>query len=208
MRLINTSTLAFQDTFSESPRYAILSHRWFSGPGGEATLQGFGEFRKGLPKVPSDLQSLTEGSLSSSVDTSPASNGDPAISNGIRKALEFCHIAKERGLEWAWLDTVSIDKTSSVELSEAINSMYSWYQEADICIVYLPDVEAETYTDSFAQSEWFTRGWTFLYFLHSPTRNTALTYSQEQVGHCKNCLRPRISSSMTQRGSNSERRRH
>lgn len=33
-----------------------------------------------------------------------------------------------------------IDKSSSSELSEAINSMYRWYKEAACCYVYLSDV--------------------------------------------------------------------
>lgn len=117
MRLINTTTLEFQDTFTESPHYAILSHRWSRD---EATLTNFGEFRtldiSRTPRPPERTQSMPNGGLSED-------DGQPKVSNGIRKALEFCRIAKERGLEWAWLDTVCIDKTSSVELSEAINSM-------------------------------------------------------------------------------------
>ena len=35
-----------------------------------------------------------------------------------------------------------IDKTSSAELSEAINSMWQWYENAEVCVVYLPDVPA------------------------------------------------------------------
>ena len=119
MRLINTTTLEFQDTFSEAPHYAILSHRWSRD---EATLINFGEFRaldlSRTSRPPERTQSMPNGGGGVFEDS-----GEPTVSNGIRKALEFCRIAKERGLEWAWLDTVCIDKTSSVELSEAINSM-------------------------------------------------------------------------------------
>ncbi|KIK22946.1 hypothetical protein PISMIDRAFT_101515, partial [Pisolithus microcarpus 441] len=38
------------------------------------------------------------------------------------------------------IDTCCIDKQSSAELSEAINLMYWWYQNAQICYVYLNDV--------------------------------------------------------------------
>ncbi|KAG7285646.1 hypothetical protein NEMBOFW57_010275 [Staphylotrichum longicolle] len=37
----------------------------------------------------------------------------------------------------------SIDKSSSAELSEAINSMYRWYQEAHICYAYMSDVSPD-----------------------------------------------------------------
>jgi len=33
----------------------------------------------------------------------------------------------------------SIDKTSSAELSEAINTMYQWYKDSGACYVFLPD---------------------------------------------------------------------
>ena len=56
------------------------------------------------------------------------------------KIRRFCLHAQAAGYEWAWIDTCCIDKTSSAELSEAINSMYSWYANADICYAYLEDV--------------------------------------------------------------------
>jgi hypothetical protein len=37
-----------------------------------------------------------------------------------------------------------MDKTSSGELSEAINSMYRWYQQAEVCYAYLADVPSDT----------------------------------------------------------------
>lgn len=52
-----------------------------------------------------------------------------------------------------------------MELTEAINSMYTWYRSATVCYVYMRDVKgsghAKTRTLSgFPQSDWFTRGWT------------------------------------------------
>jgi hypothetical protein len=68
------------------------------------------------------------------------------------------------GFAYFWVDTCCIDKSSSAELSEAINSMYRWYQQADTCYAYLSDVPADQdpteYQSSFQNSEWFTRGWT------------------------------------------------
>ena len=59
----------------------------------------------------------------------------------------------------------SIDKTSSAELSEAINSMYKWYEQADICYAYISDIAtaertSRVQTMAFKNSKWFTRGWT------------------------------------------------
>lgn len=41
-----------------------------------------------------------------------------------------CRTALADGVQWIWIDTNCIDKSSSAELSEAINCMYAWYQEA------------------------------------------------------------------------------
>lgn len=50
-----------------------------------------------------------------------------------------------------------IDKTSTAELSEAINSMFRWYQKASICYAYIEDADT---VDDLEKSRWFTRGWT------------------------------------------------
>ena len=64
-----------------------------------------------------------------------------------------------------WVDTCCIDKTSSAELSEAINSMFRWYRDAVCCFVLLEDVESsrkheDGVAGDFEASRWFTRGWT------------------------------------------------
>ena len=52
--------------------------------------------------------------------------------------LRFVH---KQGCQWVWIDTCCIDKRSSAELAESINSMYMWYQRAQVCFVYLADVK-------------------------------------------------------------------
>ncbi|KIW94632.1 uncharacterized protein Z519_04608 [Cladophialophora bantiana CBS 173.52] len=77
------------------------------------------------------------------------------------KITRTCRLAKEHRLGYVWIDTCCIDKTNSAELSEAINSMYRWYQEASICFVYLSDLPdtADLHT-GFARCRWHKRGWT------------------------------------------------
>lgn len=142
MRLINTETLLLHEFIADIPKYAILSHRWQQD--GEATLQ---QFRISLlDSLPEDFKQRFPGSSTSN--------------RGVRKVLDFCEKAKEYGFGWAWCDTVCVDKTNNVELSEAINSMYRWYEQAAMCIVYLQDVEASSLREMLPQSDWFTRGWT------------------------------------------------
>ncbi|KAI0098927.1 heterokaryon incompatibility protein-domain-containing protein [Nemania sp. FL0031] len=63
------------------------------------------------------------------------------------------------GFEWIWVDTCCIDKRSSAELSEAINSMFQWYKSADICYAYLFDV-SDDIESNLARCRWVKRGWT------------------------------------------------
>src|SRR5690348_15033962 len=56
---------------------------------------------------------------------------------GFAKIEMVCKLARLDGFRYAWIDTCCIDKTSSAELSEAINSMFAWYQESALCYIYL-----------------------------------------------------------------------
>lgn len=47
---------------------------------------------------------------------------------GYKKIRYTCMQARSEGLRYAWVDTCCIDKGSSAELSESINSMYRWYK--------------------------------------------------------------------------------
>lgn len=64
--------------------------------------------------------------------------------------------------KYFWVDTCCIDKTSSAELSEAINSMYRWYEEAGVCFAYIEDASPSLPMSEWTISNirWFTRGWT------------------------------------------------
>nr|POF03954.1 vegetative incompatibility protein het-e-1 [Quercus suber] len=75
----------------------------------------------------------------------------------LAKAMERAQLD---GYSWLWCDTCCIDKTSSVELTEAINSMYSYYKESHKCYTYLSDVDGEALGEEFKQSRWWKRGWT------------------------------------------------
>ncbi|EIW78783.1 HET-domain-containing protein [Coniophora puteana RWD-64-598 SS2] len=76
------------------------------------------------------------------------------------KIRECCLLAERHGYKWVWNDTCCIDKSSSSELSEAINSMFLWYSRADICYAYLQDVssDAPDIKPRFRESRWYTRG--------------------------------------------------
>ncbi|KAH7311606.1 heterokaryon incompatibility protein-domain-containing protein [Stachybotrys elegans] len=83
---------------------------------------------------------------------------------GFEKITMTCKQAQKDGLDYAWVDTCCIDKSSSAELSEAINSMFTWYRESERCYAYLPDVPEDddpwSAESTLPKSSWFTRGWT------------------------------------------------
>ncbi|KAK0632670.1 heterokaryon incompatibility protein-domain-containing protein, partial [Immersiella caudata] len=59
---------------------------------------------------------------------------------GWPKIENCCKVAATDGWEYIWIDTCSINKSDSSELSEAINSMLRWYEEAQVCYAFLDDV--------------------------------------------------------------------
>jgi hypothetical protein len=99
------------------------------------------------------------------------------LKTGYQKIEACCNQAKSDGYRYVWIDTCCIDKKSSSELSEAINGMYSYYRDAEKCYAYLcdvPDVE-------FADSRWFTRGWT-LQELVAPKDVVFFNQKWEEIG--------------------------
>ncbi|KAK7468953.1 hypothetical protein VKT23_003452 [Stygiomarasmius scandens] len=115
---------------------------------------------------------------------------------GYRKIENACKRAHESGFDYIWIDTCCIDKESSAELSEAINSMYEYYAKAEVCYVYLSDLPdgANPRDDgaAFSQCRWFTRGWT-LQELLAPENLVFFTQSWLEVGN-KNQLADIIAS--------------
>ena len=138
MRLLNIHTLKLQEfEGDEIPPYIVTSHRWGKD---EATYKD----------VLKDKNKHTV---------------------GYEKIKQFCKAAKSQYLqgveppEWLWIDTCCINKDSSAEVSESINSMFAWYRNAEYCLAYLRDVEPQIdgyarFLSDFRGSAWFRRGWT------------------------------------------------
>jgi hypothetical protein len=132
IRLVDTFTLSLKSFLGDIPSYAILSHTWQDE---EVSFQD-------MLAIENDPHH-------------PASK-----KTGYAKVMATCRQACRRGIGYAWIDTCCIDKTSSSELSEAINSMYQWYWNAEVCFALLADL-ADTATLEIAlpKCRWFTRGW-------------------------------------------------
>ncbi|KAH7115447.1 hypothetical protein B0J13DRAFT_572157 [Dactylonectria estremocensis] len=107
--------------------------------------------------------------------------------------IRFCgKQSANDNLQFFWVDTCCIDKSSSVELSEAINSMFRWYHNAAKCYAYLSDVSIsgsvrntlssqQIWKTAFRHSRWFTRGWT-LQELVAPTCVELFSLEGERLG--------------------------
>ncbi|KAJ8128451.1 hypothetical protein O1611_g5180 [Lasiodiplodia mahajangana] len=91
-----------------------------------------------------------------------------------------CHQAADDGLEWIWIDTCCIDKQSSAELSEAINSMFKWYKNAAVCYAYLFDV-LDDIESHLHECRWVKRGWT-LQELIAPSEVVFYSSSWQRLG--------------------------
>src|ERR1700712_3799446 len=153
MRLINVKTRDFEEhSGRDTPRYAILSHRWED----EEVL--FHDWQHSRDEI--------------------------KHKKGYFKIIHACEQAERDNLEYLWCDTNCINKSDLSELSEAINSMFSWYRDSETCYAYLSDVsqlsplnldELQCYgsdpnkkvedshgagASALLKSKWFTRGWT------------------------------------------------
>ncbi|PIL28754.1 hypothetical protein GSI_08798 [Ganoderma sinense ZZ0214-1] len=154
--------------------------------------------------LPAEPRGEVEAPCPSSITRKSIWDPDSGLSEKIRKA---CEIARRDGYRYIWVDSSCIDKTSSSELSEAINSMFNWYRDAQICYAFLKDVpsnedvrtkgriplrfplvafaddeEKERAMDSkFRRSRWFTRAWT-LQELIAPPMVVFLSQDWEGLG--------------------------
>lgn len=152
MRFLDTRTGRFRSVRDPGARrYAILSHTWSRE--GEQSYQDIVAIQADV-----DGDSIL---------------GDARLTSKVRDA---CALALRNGYDLLWIDACCIDKSSSAELTEAINSMFKWYRLAAVCYAYLDDVhrEGDAYLEDgtsedkdikdlraeFRRARWHTRGWT------------------------------------------------
>ncbi|APA11969.1 hypothetical protein sscle_08g067390 [Sclerotinia sclerotiorum 1980 UF-70] len=118
---------------------------------------------------PYAILSHTWGSDEQEVNFEDINSGNGKEKTGYEK-LQFCgKQAAYDNIDYFWVDTCCIKKTSDSELTESLNSMFRWYGKARKCYVYLSDVEVvqngveqpqSVWEGRFRASRWFTRGWT------------------------------------------------
>jgi hypothetical protein len=147
------------DAATHTPKYAILSHRWRKGE--EVKFQDF----PSLPK-----EQLRDFPPQNPISLVPSSNprNDQHNLSSIYKIAGACKEvleSEDKTMRHIWIDTVCINQGDSQELSTSINSMFRWYQNAEVCYVYMFDVSWDctnlaSSRTQFVKSDWFRRGWT------------------------------------------------
>lgn len=161
MRLVHIDTLEMKEFQAPPDNYAILSHCWTDD---EISFKDFVKRRRtdshGYWKVKRFCEFIQRCQFMRRSSPKPG--------------FQFISCDKMPiKIEWIWIDTCCIDKRSSAELSEAINSMWTWYSEASYCIVYLADVPSKIDSQQIPEyvwkSRWLTRGWTLQELLASRT---------------------------------------
>jgi hypothetical protein len=124
---------------------------------------------KDISRYPYAILSHRWGDASKEVTFEDIENGSGQDKAGYEKIIFCAEQAAKDGLNYIWVDSCCIKKSSDPELSEAINSMYRWYSRAARCYVYLSDVSIgveggpfsqSAWHESFLTSQWFSRGWT------------------------------------------------
>ncbi|KAK7464311.1 37S ribosomal protein S22 [Stygiomarasmius scandens] len=138
------------------PPYAILSHRWIL----EKEINNEDFFMYSLLQRPSlklpDLQPAWYQREISKVRTK--------LNSGGLKISGACKQARRDGIKYLWVDTCCIEQGNHADVKKNITSMYAYYQNAQVCYVYLADVEDKSgmFWEFGKQlgSEWFQRGWT------------------------------------------------
>ncbi|KAG8528991.1 uncharacterized protein KY384_006680 [Bacidia gigantensis] len=153
-----TGTAAVSGNGASSATSVMIAYTGGS-PGATGKLKEF--LRPSIPAYGILSHRWEEGEITFK-DVSKSRNLDAP---GWEKLHYACKFAKERfRREWLWMDTCCIDKKSSAELSEAVNSMYMWYAQAEECYAYLNDVpfhdRVQAPESAFRKSAWFTRAWT------------------------------------------------
>jgi hypothetical protein len=191
MRLIDVDTIElrwFND--DATPEYAILSHTWgaeeisyqelvwinrikaFTVETPSSSIASLNSQDEQSPLILAAMETMLRGNWSPGASLNSVTGDDLLNKQGYSKILNSAREAKTLGFQYIWADSVCINKESSAELQEAINSMYRWYKDAEVCLVYLEDVCPPKYGNGQSQtgseiakhaletSRWRTRGWT------------------------------------------------
>jgi hypothetical protein len=193
MRLIDVDTLELRSfTDNDIPPYAILSHTWgqdeishqelvwinrikaytrsFDGSSLSSSAASLSSQDEQSSLMLASMEMLLRGNWNPGSSTGSMTEEDFLTRPGYSKIVNAAREVQALKLKWIWIDTCCIDKSSSAELQEAINSMYRWYWKAEVCLVYLSDVARPTLAqprsasdfarEAFKSCRWTKRGWT------------------------------------------------
>ena len=141
----------------------------------------FSEYQRDVPKYVAASHRWNAGNEAMMGDVQTRRNTDKS---GYKKVEGFAKYVREHidHVDWLWIDTCCVNQDSSQEVTEAVNSMFRWYANAEVCLAYLADIGNVGDEQEFKQSKWFTRGWT-LQELLAPHVVVFLSRGWKVIGH-------------------------
>ncbi|KAL8381082.1 hypothetical protein RB595_005391 [Gaeumannomyces hyphopodioides] len=159
MRLLNVNTRELHEFNGDRiPPYAIFSH---VGEGaGEVTYQ---EWQRVRQHARADRLFLNCDAVL--VDESKSIQDKP----GFAKINNFISTLNKvyPHIEWAHIHNVCVNRSSSAEVDEAVNSCFGWCQRAATCLAFLDDVPIDLWPlkanpAEFSRARWFRRSWALI----------------------------------------------
>jgi hypothetical protein len=175
IRLLHCNKWKLKEVYRGSPEYAILSHTWEHDRRGRPQEVEYGDLKRQVTSSHKRYDDRSQRTSTISFFERPAvatpAQDAPSKESGWQKIEQARVAARNLGQKWIWIDSCCINKDDVREHTEAINSMYQWYADAQVCITYLGDVESldDVKSASEAECRWFSRGWT-LQELVAPSR--------------------------------------
>lgn len=142
------------------------------------------ELKDFLSDAPHYVVASHRWTLGSEATIQDVKNKENTDKSGYQKIEGFARYTREHidNIDWIWIDTCCVNQDSSQEVTEAVNSMFRWYSEAELCLAYLADVVSAENKDEFKNSSWFRRGWT-LQELLAPSLVVFLSQGWDLIGH-------------------------
>ncbi|USP76565.1 HET-domain-containing protein [Curvularia clavata] len=164
----------FTFRMNDLPRYVIFSHRWLSQNehGGDVTFKEFNDSEDQIRQA-----AAIRNPEKRKAEIERLGLRTPAFD----KLLRAVEVARGLWASHIWIDSCCINRDNSSELTEALNSMYRYYKEADTCLVYLHDFGGSSEPYEFSNQQWFKRGWT-LQELIAPKRVNFYNQNWEFIG--------------------------
>lgn len=162
MKLVSVHSRTVVDVPDEAlPRYAVLSH----------TRDLADQKSSSLPnRAPVGPHQDAPPHYSLNAGTPPSYN-ESTLSARNEKLAQACEHARQNDVEYIWIDEFCIDRTSTVDLDDAVNGSRRRLRNSTVCFAYLHDLPADAPLDNdilWSRCRYWKRAWTLQELILSP----------------------------------------